>query len=315
MESTPLLRNLALVLGATILSVFGPNVLRLFPDGSIGNLILFMTSIILLLYGFGTIEKVISETRITIRNSRSFCPKVGIFTGVSQNFDSEIPLVWTDISPEEWKNEIEEIARERGEKIKVKFVFSVDSFDSFNAIINPYGGNYPEVSFGNFPVYDKILNYMRNGGLFVNVADIPTYWAYNPRLNRILDRTPAVYGISGEEVRFFNRAPLMQELALRIQNIEQLQPPILPFQMLERYSNLNPDITNLLPSRAVIIEGNVESVIQPIRIREQDMTPLFFCNYGDGRCLISLSFLNDSFIQNRPLKSVIAQLVIDQLVT
>ncbi len=314
MESTPLLRNLALVIGATILSVLGPTMLRLFPDGSIGNLILFMIALILLFYGFGTIEKVISETRITIRNSRYFCPKVAIFKGVSQNLNSDIPLVWTDISPEEWKNEIEEIARERGEKIKVKLIFSIESFDSFNAIINPYGGNYPEISFVNFPVYNKILNYMRNGGLFVNVADIPTYWAYNPRLNRMLDRTPAVYAISGEEVRFFNRAPLMQELALRPQNIEQLQPSILPFQMLERYSNLNADITNLLASRAVIIEGNVESVIQPIRIRDQDMTPLFFSNYGDGRCLISLSFLNDNFIQNRPLKGVIAQLVIDQLV-
>ena len=158
MESTPLLRNLSLVLGATILSVFGPNVLRLFPDGSIGNLILFMSAIILLLYGFGTIEKAISETRITIRNSRSFCPKVAIFNGVSQKYNSEIPLVWTDISPEEWKNEIEEIAKERGEKIKVKLVFSVESYDSFNAILNPYGGNYPETSFGNFPVYNRILD-------------------------------------------------------------------------------------------------------------------------------------------------------------
>jgi len=111
MESTPLLRNLSLVLGATILSVFGPNMLRLFPEGSIGNLILLVLAIFLLLYGFGTIEKVLSETRIRFRNSRSICPKVAIFMGVSQNFNSEIPLVWTDISPEEWKNEIEEIAR------------------------------------------------------------------------------------------------------------------------------------------------------------------------------------------------------------
>lgn len=314
MESTPLLRNLSLVLGATILSVFGPNVLRLFPDGSIGNLILFVLAIFLLLFGFGTIEKVVSEARVRFRNSRFICPKVAIFTGVSQNFKSEIPLVWTDISPEEWKNEIEEIARELGKNIKVNLIFSVGSFDSYNAILNPYGGNYPETSFDNFPVYNKILNYIRSGGLFVNVADIPTYWAYNPHLKRMLDRTPAVYGISGEEVRFFNRVYLMQELALRVQNIEQLQPPILPFQMLERYSSLGVDITNLLASRAAFIEGNVESVVQPIRVGDQDMTPLFFCNYGDGRCLISLSFLNDAFSQNRPLKTVIAKLVVDQLI-
>lgn len=314
MESTPLLRNLSLVLGATILSVFGPNILRLFPDGSLCNLFLFLLAIFLLLYGFGTIEKIVSETRIRFRNSCFICPKVAILKGVSQSFKSEIPLVWSDISPDEWKDEIEKIARELGKNIKVKLIFSVGSFDSYNAILNPYGGNYPESSFDNFPVYNKTLNYIRTGGLFVNVADIPTYWAYNPRLKRMLDRTPAVYSVAGEEARFFNRVPLMQDLALRVLNIEQLPPQILPFQMLEKYSTLGNDMTNLMVSRAAFIEGNVESVVQPIRVGNQDMTPLFFCNYGDGRCLISLSFLNDAFSQNRPLKTVIAKLVVDQLI-
>lgn len=313
MESAPLLRNLSLVLGATILSVFGPNMLCLFPDGSIRSLTLFVLAIFLLLYGFGTIEKVVAETRIRLRNSRFIGPRVAVFMGVSPRLKSEIPLVWTDISPEEWKNEIEKIARELGKNIKVNLIFSVRCLDSYNAILNPYGGNYPESSFDNFPVYNKILNYIRSGGLFVNVADIPTYWAYNPRLERMLDRTPAVYGISGEEVRFFHSVPLMQELALRVLNIEQLQRP-LPFQMLERYSTLGVDMTSLLLSRAACVEGNVESVIQPIRVADQDVTPLFFCNYGDGRCLISLSFLNDAFSQNRPLKTVIAKLVVDQLI-
>jgi hypothetical protein len=313
MESTSILHNLSLVLGATVLSVLGPSMLRLFPDGSIGNFILLMLAVFLLLYGFGAIEKIQSETRIRLRNSRFICPKVGILNGVSRNFKSEIPMVWSDIYPQEWKHEIEEISKTLGKKIKVKLVFASDSFESYNAILNPYGGNYPETSFDNFPVYTKILNYIKNRGLFVNIADIPTYWTYNPRLKRMLDRTPAVYSVSGEEVRFFNRVPLMQELAIRVQNIEKLQSTILPFKMLDRYNALGVDMTTFRASRAACIEGNVESVVQPIRVGEQDMTPLFFCNYGDGRCLISLSFLKDAFSQNHPLKTVIAKLVVDQL--
>ncbi len=314
MESTTLLKNLSLVLGATILSVFGPNILQIFPDGSLPNLSLIFLAIFLLLYGFGTIEKIVCETRIRFRNSPYIRPKVAIFKGVSKSFNSEIPLTWSDISPDEWKDEIEKVAKELGKSIKVKLIFSVGSFDSYNAILNPYGGNYPESSFDNFPVYNKILNYIRTGGLFINVADIPTYWAYNPRLNRMLDRTPAVYGVSGEEVRFFNRVPLMQDLALRVQNVEQSEPQIVSFQMHEKYSSLGNDMSNLMISRAAFIEGNVESVVQPISVGNQDMTPLFFCNYGDGRCLISLSFLNDNYSQNRPLKTIIARLIVDQLI-
>lgn len=312
MESISLLRNISLVLGATILSVFGPNMLRLFPDGSIGNLILLMLAVFLLLYGFGTIEKILSATRMKLRNSRFICPKIAILNGVSRSFKSEIPIVWSDIYPAEWKHEIEKIADALGKRIKVKLIYASDSFDSYNAVINPYGGNYPETSFDNFPVYTKIVNYIRNGGLFVNIADIPTYWAYNPRLKRILDRTPAIYGVSGEEVRFFNRVPLMQELAVRVHNIEG--SGALPFQMLDKYNALGVNMTTFLASRAAFIEGNVESVVQPIKINDQDMTPLFFCNYGDGRCLISLSFLKDAFSQNRPLRTVMAKLVVNQLI-
>jgi fumarate reductase subunit D len=290
MESISLLRNLSLVLGATILSVFGPNMLRLFPEGSIGNLVLLVLAVFLLLYGFGSIEKVLSETRIRFRNSRFICPRVAILYGVSRDFSDEIPKVWSDISPEEWENEIQEVSKALGKKIKVKLIYSNDPFDSYNAILNPYGGNYPETSFDGFPVYNRILDYIRRGGLFVNVADIPTYWAYNPRLKRMLDRTPAVYGVAGEEVRFFQCVPLMQELALRVRNIESLGPPVWPMQMIERYSDFGMDMTDVLASRAVIVEGNVESVILPIKVGDDNMTPLLFCNYGDGRCLISLTF-------------------------
>lgn len=312
MESNSLLRNISLVLAATILSVYGPNMLRFFPGDSIGNLILLMLAIFLLLYGFGTIEKILSATRMKLRNSRFICPKVAILNGVSRNLSSEIPIVWSDIYPAEWKHEIELIANALGKMIKVKLIYANESFDSYNAVLNPYGGNYPETSFDKFPVYTKILQYIRNGGLFVNIADIPTYWAYNPLLKRILDRTPAIYGGSGEEVRFFNCVPLMQEFAVRVHNIER--SGAFPFQMLDKYNGLGADMSTFLASRAAFIEGNIESVIQPIKVDNQDMTPLFFCNYGDGRCLVSLSFLKDGFSQNKPLKTVIAKLVVDQLI-
>lgn len=312
MESISLLRNLSLVVGATILSVYGANILYLFPEGSLGNLVLFLLAVFLLLYGFGSIDKIIYKAKILIRNSHIFGYRVAIICGVYKDFNCDIPKVWTDISPNDWKNEIEKMSMSLGKKIKVKLIYANESFDLYNAIINPYGGNYPETSFDGFPVYNKLLNYIRRGGLFVNVADIPTYWAYNPNLKRKLDRTPAVYAPTGQELRFFQCVPLMQELALRVINIEQSEPVIWQLKILDQYNTFNIDIINIIASRAVFIEGNVEPVTSPIHGNET-ITPLFFCNYGDGRCLISLSFLNDKFIQNLPLKEVISGLLIDQL--
>ena len=313
MNSTLLLRNLSIVLGATILSVVGPNILQYFPKGSIRQVFLLLLAVTLILYGFGSIEKIIRYIQLKARRSHWFCPRVGILCGVSKQNNADIPLVWTDIAPEEWCDEIKVAAQAAGIKINAKLVYANESINSYNAIINPFGGNYPESSFDGFPVYNKLLKYIRQGGFFVNVADIPTYWAYNPNLKHILDRTPAVYGVAGEEVRFFNRAPLMEELALRIFNVEHNGPPEWPAQMTPEFNNFNLHINTILASRAVLVDGNVEPVIDPITDKGVAMTPLFFCNYGDGRCLFSLSFLNDAFISNRPLKSTISNLVINQI--
>jgi len=314
MNSTSLLRNLSLVLGATILSLVSPNMLYYFPKGSIRQAFLFLIAVTLILYGFGSIEKIIQYIQLKARSSHWFCPRVGILCGVSKRINGDIPLVWTDISPEEWCDEIQVAAQAAGKKIKTKLVYANESINLYNAIINPFGGNYPESSFDGFPIYNKLLQYIMIGGLFVNVADIPTYWAYNPNLKRILDRTPAVYGVAGEEVRYFSRAPLMEELSLRTFNVERHDgPPEWPVQLTPEFNNFNLHINTILASRAVLVDGNVEPVIEPTKTNGAVMTPLFFCNYGNGRCLFSLSFLNDAFISNRPLKSIISSLIVNQI--
>jgi hypothetical protein len=34
---------------------------------------------------------------------------------------------------------------------------------------------------------DEIFNYVKEGGIFLNISDIPGYWAYNKLLERRLD--------------------------------------------------------------------------------------------------------------------------------
>ena len=72
------------------------------------------------------------------------------------------------------------------------------------------------------------LNYVREGGVFANVADIPSYWAYNPDLHRKLDTTTAIYGTlqtpTGTQIfstRPFELTPLAKKLGLRVAGISQ----------------------------------------------------------------------------------------------
>lgn len=316
MESISLIRQVALAIGSVVLGTVSPNILYSSPNISSRDVILVVVGGGFLLYGFGVVEEVLRRTRIGLRDSRWFPPTIGILCGGSSGSSDDIRKVWSDIAPEEWDSEVQAAAKSVGKKIRTKLIRAGGNLDSYSAVVNPFGGNYPETSFDGFPVYTRLVEYVRRGGLFVNVADVPTYYAYNPRLKRMLDRTPAVYCASGEEPRFFKRTPLMQELGLTVVSVDlEAVPPTWPVQIDPQYSDLASGGTNLLASRAVLVEGNVEPVILPVSVGKVEMTPLFFCDYGDGRCLISLSFLNGPFSQNRFLSTIIARLLVNQLVS
>ena len=74
--------------------------------------------------------------------------------------------------------------------------------------------------------------------VLVNVADLPTYFAFNPLLRRSIDRTPVVYTSLGQPQRFFSRIPLLEELAVQTWNCESLGQ--LQFQLCCRFRILRP---------------------------------------------------------------------------
>ncbi len=283
-------------------------------------------AVLLLLYSFNFITRFWRKLVMFIRNKSCFCPKVGIIYSVSKVEPNNIPRVWTDVAPECWGSLVKKAAKIANKKIRIKLIDARSSFDSFNVIINPYGGNLPELNFVAFPVYNKLLDYIKNGGFFVNIADIPTYWSFNPLINRLVDRTPAVYDIHGAVSRNFQRTPLLEELALSAFNLGEQNKN--KFKLDDRYSGYGEKEILLRLSRCVKIESHIESVTLPIKLQpDLEVTPLFFCNYGDGLCLISMSWLDrekydknfprreciDYGADNKDLEEVIPYLIIQKL--
>jgi len=319
-------KSLAAVIGATILSVIGPKVISTEQLTWSKWSISFFIAVLLLLYSFNFIERFWLKLVIFIRKNRNFCPKIGIIYSVSNIEPSNIPLVWTDVAPECWGSLVRNAAETANKKIIVKLIDAKSSFDSFNVIINPYGGNLPELNLVTFPVYNKLLDYIKKGGFFVNIADIPTYWSFNPLINRLVDRTPAVYDIHGAVSRHFQRTPLLEELALSAYNLGEQNKN--KFKLVGRYSGYGEKEISLRLSRCVKLESHIESVTLPIKLQPNlEVSPLFFCNYGDGLCLISMSWLDrekcdknypdkkciDYGADNNDLKKIIPYLIVQKL--
>ncbi len=310
MQTGGFLRNLALVAGGALLSVVGPELISWASPGWMRTTALTLVSLSLLLFGFGVFQGGIHRTRLLLRRHRVRRLRIGILIGISHRTKDAIPAVNTDIPVERWNGEILRAAAARGVEVTVKQIYAVSTFDNCDVILNPFGGTYPELSFDGFPTYQKLLKYIREGGIFANVADIPTYFAYNPALHRSIDRTPAVYAVDGREVRFFQRVPLMEELSVRVLNCEAPQLPLVTLFPQPEYSSCLSNPINILMTRAAYVEGNVDSVVQPLQLNNRSVTPLFFCSYGNGRVLCSLSFLTGKYPANHHLIQLVANLVI-----
>lgn len=175
--------------------------------------------VLCLLVGVGVLQKKYHLHVLRKRRTQPF--RIGILNDMGDYKPEADYYVWTDIGLDAWRTAIEGTGETMSVKIEAVFLRVTDHFDSYSAILNPYGGTYPEVDLGNLTTFREILRYVREGGLFVNVADIPTYWAYSPLLRRKIDNTPSTdipINRDGKiliiPLRPFGRTPLMNELGL-----------------------------------------------------------------------------------------------------
>lgn len=231
--------------------------------------------------------------------------------------------VWADISPQEWKNEIEKQAAENKIKIKVELINVKKRFDAYFAVLNPYGGVYPESDVPASTTLSKILTYVSERGLFVNVADIPGYWAYNQLLKRKLDATRPLYGIERTPegrisiipVRPFELTPFMEKLGLRVINAEGTEFFNWNAEVEGKFKGLMKGIAEIKVHRAVICEKNVQQIIKHRSNGQLALTPLFFAPYGGGNFLISLVVLDQQYPQNRIMKELLAKIIVELIKT
>ena len=138
-------RSLALLFAGALASTVG----RLFiqPPFPIKYLcFLFFVLVLLILYGAGAISILTQHYYHPWRKKRHkfLHPKIGIINVKGSNLESEEIYSCTDIIPERWKEEIERQSKEDGVNINVILIDVKRSFDSYVAILNPYGGAYPE---------------------------------------------------------------------------------------------------------------------------------------------------------------------------
>jgi hypothetical protein len=184
--------------------------------------------------------------------------------------------------------------------VKVKFLNSKQNFYPYSAILNPYGGVYPEEDLAGTVVLSKVFDYVSKGGTFVNVADVPGYWAYSTKLERKSAAGPPIRHVKEDSglvsissivpVAF---APFVQKLWLSVNPHEKEENIQWKDPVKNGTERFKQEISNLRIDRIAVVERNVEPVLVLANAKGADgseLTPLFFATYDNGKFLISLIY-------------------------
>ena len=275
----------------------------------------------------------------TQRQVTLIAPRVGILCDMEWEEQNHLTHTGTNVTPEEWRKAIETKAGEENLNLKVKMLSVEANFAPYLVVLNPYGGVYPETDLKDFTTLSQIFTYVKNGGLFVNVADIPGFWAFNPLLKRKLHATPPIYGVTISEaekkeddfeakeggrrgneirvteVRSFLRTPFVEKLGLRVIDTEGMDCFNWNIEFAAPYDKVAASKLTMTVHRAVETEffgePTVKALVKP-RIeapfgKNTRLTPLFLADFGEGRFLISLIF--QSHPGNAGMKEILVETV------
>jgi hypothetical protein len=208
-------------------------------------------------------------------------------------------------------------AEKNGVKVKVDLVTSKDRFYRYSAILNPYGGVYPEEDLAGTIVLSNIFDYVGRGGTFVNVADVPGFWAYSPKLERKSVAGPPIRTVredsgvlSISSISLVALAPFVQKLWLNVNPREKEESISWNSPVKNGTERFQQDIRKLRIDRIAVVERNVEPVLTLADAKGEDgseLTPLFFATYENGKFLISLVYQDsEANVNNQKIKEILS---------
>jgi hypothetical protein len=293
-DTVDILKRVSAMLAGTFISVL----IKLIIDDNQNTILYMLFSILFFissLFGFNIVSEINNLIGLIIRE-RTHTNMIAVIN--EYNWNTSI-ATWTDISTYRWL----EIIRTKKylKPISKRFINVTTNWNKYYAVLNPYGGMYPEKNDIEKETLNKIFKYVADGGIFINVADIPGYWYYDNRLLVLRDSTPITIN-DGKINRYFILSPFSNKLDLQIWGGKYDSK--YEWELDSDIKSMCIDITKIMNAdRVVVIEKNIVPYIickyKDIKNKMIDVTPLFEVPYGKGKFIISLYKIeNDETISN-----------------
>ena len=138
-----------------------------------------------------TTEKLYQILAKKLTRSRFKNPNIAILSvGDMDKAGTKDLLRSTVYTPEDWYN------RFSSSNIRAEKINDLSMKTDYSIIINPFGELYPEEDTTNLKTFQKIEEYIKHGGVFVNTAGLAFWYMWNPKTE--------LEGLTGPMVETYN---------------------------------------------------------------------------------------------------------------
>lgn len=308
------LKDLSLLIAGALAGLLS----SLFIEKNLRINVLIVTGILFLgfsSYGLSIIDKIILNiTRFNRSIRKKRCKLIGIINDMNWN-ENDIQITsWTHVDISTWIKKIKNREKNIISRIKVNKVLLNKKIEKYNYIINPYGGVYPEKDTIKKINLDLIMNYVAEGGVFINVSDVPGYWMYNLLLKTKVESAPNKYSLNDKlELKIyrpFGETPFMEKLAINIINVTEHNNIFNEIKINNKIFNIV-EVQKYKTDRIAVINNNIEPYITFIGNNGYNFSPFFKIPYGKGYFIINLYFLDKLTIQNIDIVDKLIDIIIN----
>lgn len=278
-----LIKELFLIVGGALLGILAVP----FESQILYNITpLILITLFMLLFGFGLFDWFSMVWLWIQRRWISRRKIIGIYAPFE--IQAEENASWIEVKT----NNIVNLLNENKYLIKVEKGES--AFKKHIIIINPFGGVYPEKDLSHLKSLEVVFNFVRNGGIYLNIADIPFYYAYDEMLDRRIDTTPLAGDFSIQ--RSFFHTLLTRKLHCFVLGITDELPDY-------------PDV-----KRVIQLPRTEDNLIENINLSLEnfDFSPVLKIAYGKGYFIFSTLRIDSNNLEQNLIRLVNAALDIQR---
>ena len=236
-------------------------------------------------------------------------PKIGILDDLGWDAENTGQIAtYTEISPEKWQSVIKCRAREHEVPVEVELIKASQNLDPYIMVLNPYGGVYPEYDLETDVTFTKVLRYVKAGGRFINVADVPGFWVYpleERKQRRPVGRIGHIGSVEPKAGQFQKRlfTPLLDKLGVPMYGGERVEWKVEfeePFNT-ELRDQPTVQVDRVAQTKWETGTGPETIVTAMVKLIEvvngesnghgefngHEVTPIFRVDYGEGEFVVS----------------------------